>query len=120
MEVAWPPLVAAQPPLELAKAEWGGGVGVVATGGTGELGRGVIVGVGIQCVKMSRSFEMVVSCLWWMAAGASLIAQERKWRACTMRLPFLTVGLVRYLCRKSTVSEYRSALVAPLTTWKQR
>ena len=51
---------------------------MLATGGTGELGGDVMVGVGIQFVKMSRSFEMAVSCLWWMAAEASLIAQERK------------------------------------------
>ena len=39
----------------------GGVVEVVATGGTGELGGGVMVGVGIQFVKMSRIFEMAVS-----------------------------------------------------------
>ena len=55
----------------------GWGVGVVATGGTGELGEGVMVGLGIQFVKMSRSFEMAVSCSWWMAAGASLIAHKK-------------------------------------------
>ena len=92
----------------------------MVTGGTGDLDGGVMVGLGIQLEKMSRSFEMAVSCLWLMAAGASLVAQERKLRAWTMRLPFLTVGVVRYSCRNSMVSENRSALVAPSTTWKQQ
>ena len=50
-------------------------------GETGDVAGGVMVGLGIQLEKMSRIFEMVVSCSWWMAAGASLIAQERKLRA---------------------------------------
>ena len=85
--------------LRVGTVRVGGGVGVLATGGTGELGGGVIVGVGIQFVKILRSFETAVSCLWWMAARASLIIQERRWRAWTMRSLSLTVGLVRYFCR---------------------
>ena len=92
----------------------------MVTGGTGDFAGGVMVGLGIQLEKISRSFEMAVSCSWWMAAGASLIAQERKLRVWTMRSPSLNVGLVSYSCRNSTVSENRSALVAPSTTWKQR
>ena len=92
LEVAWPPLVVVQPPLELAQEEWGGRAGVVATGGTGDMVGGVMVGLGIQLVKMSRNFEMAVSCSWWMAAGESLIAQERNLRAWTMRSPSLTMG----------------------------
>ena len=98
----------------------GRGAGVVVTGETGDMSGGVMVGLGIQLVKMSRIFEMAVSCSWWMAAGASLIAQERKLRAWTMWSPSLTVGLVRYSCRNSTVLENRSALAAPSTTWKQQ
>ena len=92
----------------------------MVTGGTGDMAGGVMVGLGIQLEKMSRSFEMEVSCLWWMAVGASLVAQERKVRAWMMRLPSLTVGVVRFLCRNSMVLENRSALVAPPMTWKQR
>ena len=88
--------------------------------GTGNVAGGVMVGLGIQLEKMLQSFEMAVSCLWWMEVGASLVAQERKLRAWTMRSPSLTVGVVRYPCRNSMVSENRSALVAPSTTWNQR
>ena len=97
-----------------------GGVGVVATGDTGELVVCVMVGLGIQFVKMSWSFEMAVRFLWWLVAGESLMAQGRKLRVWTVRSPSLTVGLVRCLCRNSMLSENRSALVAPSTTWKQR
>ena len=69
---------------------------MVVTGGTGDMDGGVMVGLRIQLVKMSRSFEMAVSCSWWMAVGASLIAQERKLRVWRMRSPSLTVGVVRY------------------------
>ena len=93
---------------------------MVVTGGTGDMARGVMDGLGIQLVKISRSFEMAVSCSWWMEAGASLIAKERKLRTWMMRWPLLTVGVVRYSCRRSMVSENRSTLVAPSTTWKQR
>ena len=61
--------------------------GVVVTGGTGDMVGGVMVGLGIQLVKVLRSFEMAVSCSWWMVVGASLIAQERRLRAWNMRLP---------------------------------
>ena len=88
-------------------------------GGTGDMAGGVMVGLGIQFLKMSRSFEMAVSCSWWMAVGASFIAQDRKLSESTMLSPSLTVILVRYSCRNSTVSENRSALVAPSTMWKQ-
>ena len=71
----------------------------MVTGGTGDMAGGVMVGLGIQLVKMSRRFEMAVSCSWWVAAGVSLIAQERKLRAWTMRSTSLTVGVVEYLCR---------------------
>ena len=85
----------------------------MVTGGIGDMARGVMVGLGIQLVKMSRSFEMVVSCSWRMAAGASLISQERKLRAWTMWSPSLTVCVFRYSCRNSMVLENRHALVAP-------
>ena len=48
---------------------------MVVTGGTGNMDGGVMVGLGIQLVKMLRIFEMTVSCSWWMAEGAPLIAQ---------------------------------------------
>ena len=51
----------------------GGGAGLVVTGGTGDMAGGVMVGLGIQLVKMSRRFEMTVSCSWWMVVGAFLI-----------------------------------------------
>ena len=60
--------------------------------GGGEGVGGCRVFVGIQLLKISRSFEMAVSCLWWMLAGASLISHDRKFRAWTMRLPSVTVG----------------------------
>ena len=66
---------------------------MVVTGRTGDMDGGVMVGFGIQLVKMLRSFEMAVSCSWWMAVGTSLIAQERKLRAWAMRSPSLTVGV---------------------------
>ena len=72
-----------------------GGAGAEAAGGIGDGAGGVAAGVGIQLLKMSRSFEMAVSCSWWIVAGASLIAQERKLSACTMRSPSLTVGCER-------------------------
>ena len=66
--------------------------GAVGTGTVGEgLGGGVDAVLGIQFVKRSRSFEIAVSCLWWMVAGASLMAHQRKFRAWTMRLPLVTV-----------------------------
>ena len=72
-----------------------GGTGAVAVGGTGDIVGGVIAELGIQFVKMLQSFEMAVSCSWWMVVGAYLIAQERKFRVWTMRSPSLTVGWVR-------------------------
>ena len=50
----------------------GGRAGVLVTGGTGDMARGVMVGLGIQLVKMLWSFEIAVSCLWWMKAGGVL------------------------------------------------
>ena len=48
-----------------------------------------MVGLGIQLEKMLQSFEMAVSCSWWMAVGALLITQERKLRVWTMWSPSL-------------------------------
>ena len=48
----------------------GGVAGSVVTGGTGDIVGGAMVGLGIQFVKMSQSFEMAVSCSLWMAAGS--------------------------------------------------
>ena len=67
--------------------------GAVGTGTVGEgLGGGMAAVLGIQSVKRSRSFEIAVSCSWWMVAGASLTAHERKFKAWTMRSPLVTVG----------------------------
>ena len=60
--------------------------------GGGEGVGGCRVFVGIQLLKISRSFEMAVSCLWWMVSGVSLTAHDRKFRAWTMWLPLVTVG----------------------------
>ena len=48
-----------------------------------------------QLEKISWSLEMAESCSWWMASGASEMAQDRKLRACRMRLDGDTVGWVR-------------------------
>ena len=71
-----------------------GGAGGTGAAGDG-WGGGVDAVLGIQFVKRSRSFEIAVSCSWWRVAGASLIAQERKFKAWTMRSPSVTVGWVR-------------------------
>ena len=42
----------------------GGGAREVEAGGNGDIVGGVMVGSGIQFVKMSRSFEMEVICSW--------------------------------------------------------
>ena len=62
----------------------------------GQLGVGGVRVVDVfQLDKISRSLEMAESCSWWMAAGASKMAQERKLIACTMRSDRDTVGWVR-------------------------
>ena len=48
-----------------------------------------------QLEKILRSLDMAESCSWWMASGASEIAQERKLRAFTMISDGDTVGWVR-------------------------
>ena len=67
------------------------GLGTVSKGAGG----GVDTFLGIQFVKRSRSFEIAMSCSWWKVAGASLTAQERKFKAWTMQSPSVTVGWVR-------------------------
>ena len=68
---------------------------VLATGG-GAVGTGDGIGVpGIQLLKSSRSFEIAVSCLWWMVAGASLMAHERTLSVWKILSPSVTEGWVR-------------------------
>ena len=70
--------------------------GAAGTGTVGEgLGGGMVAVLGTQFVKRSRSFAIAVSCSWWMVAGASFTAHERKFKAWTMRSPSVTVGWVR-------------------------
>ena len=47
-----------------------------------------------QLEKISWRLDMAESCSWWMASGASEMAQERKLKSCTMRSDGDTVGWV--------------------------
>ena len=56
---------------------------------------GVRVMDAFQLENISRSLDMAESCSWWMALGASDMAQERQLRSCTMQSDGDTVGWVR-------------------------
>ena len=91
-------------------ATLGGGTTLGSGGGSwywtdkasmGRTGSGTRLGVGgvrvvdvFQLEKISRSLDMAESCSWWMASGASEMAQERNLRACKMRSDGDTVGWV--------------------------
>ena len=51
--------------------------------------------LGIQLVSRLRSFETVMSCFWWMVAGASLMAHERMFKVWITRPPLVNEGWVR-------------------------
>ena len=65
-------------------------------------GAGTRLGVGgvrvvdvLKLEDISWSLDMAESCSWWMASGASEMAQERKLRACKMQSDGDKVGWVR-------------------------
>ena len=67
-------------------------------------------------MKLGEIHELImVNC-----GRAYLMAQDRKFRAWTMRYPLVTVGCVRWSWRNLTVLVNRRALVALPTTWKQQ
>ena len=81
------------------------GIGDGSTlGGGTTFGGGVAVGLAdgststvlvLQWEKRSRSLEIADSCLWWIVVEASLMAQDRKLRACTILSSEVTYGWVR-------------------------
>ena len=86
----------------MLRMEWAGGDrfagGSMGTGTGGEReeeGGDVAAVLGIQLMKWSKRFKMELSCLWWMVAGASLTAHERKFKALTVLSPSVTMGWVR-------------------------
>ena len=79
------------------------GGGTILGDGT-TLGGGVAVGVVdggasavlvFQLVKRSRSLDIADSCSWWIVMEASLMVQDRKFRACTSMSSEVTSGWVR-------------------------
>ena len=73
---------------------FGAGVGG-QVGSSGDGVGGSIGDLGIQLEKMSRSLEISVSCSCLIVAGASLVSQDRKFRAWEMRSLSVTVGCER-------------------------
>ena len=82
------------------------GDGSILGGGT-TFGGGVAVGLAVggasavlvfQWAKRSRSLDIADSCLWWIAVEASLTAQDRKLRTCTILFSEVTYSWVRYSC----------------------
>ena len=75
---------------------WTGKTGKVRCGdGTGSGVGGDRFVDGIQLYKRLRSLEMTESCSWWTALGASVMANDRKFRACNMRSEGDTVVWLR-------------------------
>ena len=79
------------------------GGGTTLRGGT-TIGGGAAVGVAdvgasavlvFQWAKLSRSFIISNSCSWWIVLEASLTAQDKNFRACTILSMEVTSSWVR-------------------------